>query len=108
MSGARAARQLFMVCLVLVAVIGMVARAQPASPTPAETSRKGRAVYTNYCAGCHLASGAGTPPAIPPLTDSGRMRDVRHVVRTIRQGRGSMPAFRQLDAAEIQAVTAYV
>ena len=86
----------------------MVVWAQPSRPSVAGLSKKGQAVYKNYCIGCHLASGQGTPPAIPPLTGNARMRDLRYVVQTVRQGRGVMPAFSQLDAAEIQAVTTYV
>jgi mono/diheme cytochrome c family protein len=57
---------------------------------------KGRAVYTNYCAGCHLATGKN-PPVVPALAGNEALSDLAHVVRSLREGRGVMPAFTRLE-----------
>ena len=83
----------------------------------------GAAIYTAQCAACHQASGAGVPGAFPPL--AGHAGDlyaadraylpavlVAGLMGAIDVGgvtyNGLMPAFAQLDDAEIAAVLNHV
>lgn len=68
----------------------------------------GKTIYANYCIGCHQASGQGNPPLVAALGANRMLGDLRHVVQTVRQGRGLMPAFPRLDAVELAAVATYV
>lgn len=90
-----------------IATLLSAARQLPAPPDSG-LIRKGQAVYANYCAGCHLASGRGNPPAMPPLAGNDALRNFGHVVRTVREGRGVMPAFKRLEPGDVAAVAAYV
>lgn len=69
---------------------------------------QGRQLYDANCVACHQAGGVGSPPNQPALTGNERLSDIDQVVRTIRLGRGGMPAFSQLTAGEIAAVASYI
>jgi mono/diheme cytochrome c family protein len=82
-----------------------IAAAQQGDPALFE---QGRRLYDANCVACHQAGGAGSPPAMPALAGSDRLSDAGQVVRTIRMGRGAMPAFPKLSAGELAALTTYV
>jgi quinoprotein glucose dehydrogenase len=66
----------------------------------------GRQIYERTCAGCHGAERQGTPPHTPALLDL--KRTGQEIESVISQGRNSMPAFRQLRARELSALSAYL
>jgi mono/diheme cytochrome c family protein len=79
-----------------------------AQPGDSALFEQGRQLYDANCVACHQAGGGGSPPAMPALTGNDRLSDAEQVVRTIRLGRGAMPAFPKLSADELAALTTYV
>ncbi len=69
-------------------------------------SAEGAALFASNCAVCHGAEGqGGNGPDIRPLADADKDR----IVKQVTNGGNAMPPFGgQLDAAEIDAVAAYV
>ena len=71
-----------------------------------ENSPKG--IYMSQCAVCHGETMEGSPPAIPALTGvSGRMSNTE-VAATIRNGKGRMQGFPNLDSEAVASLLAYV
>ena len=84
----------------------------PASPGGAPGGRGnqgqlqlGRQVYEANCMQCHGAERKGNPPLIPALIGLDLSRPEHRAV--IQGGRNGMPAFRQLRAADLDALAAY-
>ncbi len=73
---------------------------------PAAPMALGRAIYERTCAPCHGADRRGAPPATPALLNL--TIDRQAVQAVISEGRNSMPAFRQLRPAEMNALLTYV
>lgn len=68
--------------------------------------QRGVLTYNKTCTSCHGAERQGNPPVFPALTDLNLSGDE---IRTLlREGRGLMPAFKQLSATEIDNVIAYL
>ncbi len=67
-----------------------------------------QALYLNQCAVCHGEKMAGSPPAIPALTGLGSRMSSSQVIATIKNGKGRMPGFSNLDDDELYALLAYV
>jgi len=67
-----------------------------------------QALYLNQCAVCHGEKMAGSPPAIPALTALGGRMSSSQVLATIKNGKGRMPGFSNLDDDELYALLAYV
>jgi len=67
-----------------------------------------QALYLNQCAVCHGEKMAGSPPAIPALTALGGRMSSSQVIATIKNGKGRMPGFSNLDDDELYALLAYV
>jgi quinoprotein glucose dehydrogenase len=66
----------------------------------------GRRIYERSCAACHGVERQGTVPHTPPLLNvTATAKDIELV---IAQGRNAMPAFPQLRAQELSALTAYL
>lgn len=97
----------FLVNLVgFVFVFPAVAVAQQANDTvPFE---QGQELYQVHCTLCHQNTGAGDPPAFPPLNGNARLGDLRLLVRTIQQGSGNMPPLPTLSAEDISSLASYV
>ena len=53
------------------------AQKQKASPEVQESIDRGAALYNNFCATCHLASGQGIANAFPPLNNSDWLKEKR-------------------------------
>jgi mono/diheme cytochrome c family protein len=82
--------------------------ADAATVARAEAMSMGRQVFTENCAGCHTLGDAGATGTVGPNLDRTKPAADRAAVK-VRSGGGGMPAFRgRLDAAEIDAVAAYV
>jgi cytochrome c oxidase subunit II len=79
--------------------------------TPEELMAQGQQVYNAFCAACHQANGQGIPPVFPglvgtPVVTGPKEEHIRIIVEGVPGT--SMQAFgRQLDAAQIAAVTHY-
>jgi len=56
-----------------------------------------KALYLNQCAVCHGEKMAGSPPAIPSLVGVGDRMHFADVAATIRNGKGRMPGFANLE-----------
>jgi cytochrome c oxidase subunit 2 len=75
-----------------------------------ELMAEGASVYTNNCASCHMADGAGMPGTFPAITDSSLViGDMAGQVDLMLKGKEMMPAFGQmLSAVDFAAVSTYI
>ncbi|GLV47255.1 hypothetical protein TJA_04280 [Thermus sp. LT1-2-5] len=83
-------------------------------------AQEGKALYGQFCAGCHGAEAQGLPGAIPPLAGNPRAWDEAHVVQVVRQGisgplevggvtyNGVMPPMPQVSEAQARAIAQYL
>lgn len=85
--------------------IGAAIAAVPPAP-----DADGAQLFAANCAACHQAHGEGVKGAFPALAgDAFVVGDPAAVVRTLLNGRGGMPSFRNdLTDAELAAVSSYV
>ena len=90
----------------LACVIAPVAVAQPV--VDSVVFEQGQQLYQDHCALCHQDAGTGHPPAFPALSGNDLLGNPGRIVRTVRQGTGTMPPFPELTAAEIAALVSYV
>jgi quinoprotein glucose dehydrogenase len=69
-----------------------------------------KALYLNQCAVCHGEKMAGSPPAIPALVGVGGRMSFNDVAATVRNGKGRMPGFPNLehDSDQWYGLLAYV
>lgn len=69
----------------------------------------GEDIYIETCAGCHAADlSGGVGPALGPDSNAAAQSD-EYLVRTITEGRGRMPSFRQtLSRQQIERVVDYL
>jgi quinoprotein glucose dehydrogenase len=75
---------------------------------PNTGGHSGKALYLQHCATCHRDDRLGTPPQIASLIGVGGRRTFPEIVTTIREGRGRMPGFPQLNGTEINAIVHFV
>ncbi len=71
-----------------------------------ENSPKG--IYMSQCAVCHGENMAGSPPAIPALTEVGEKMSSAQVAATIKNGKGRMPGFPNLSSDQMSGLLLYV
>lgn len=78
--------------------------------TKDELIAKGESVYTNNCASCHMADGAGMSGAFPAITGSSIVTgDINAQVNLMLNGKGMMPAFGQmLTPVDFAAVATFI
>jgi quinoprotein glucose dehydrogenase len=69
-----------------------------------------KVLYLNQCAVCHGEKMAGSPPAIPALVGVGTRMSYADVAATIKNGKGRMPGFANLekDSDQWYGLLAYV
>jgi len=74
----------------------------------AEAPTDGKSIFAQTCVSCHTLADAGASGTVGPNLDQTKpSKDL--VVDRVTNGQGGMPSFKnQLDAAQIQAVAAYV
>lgn len=89
------------ILLLLALIVAAPAAAQPLS---------GAALFAQNCSACHQAQGQGIAGAFPALAgDRFVTGDPGAVVRTVLNGRGGMPAFRDvLTDEQLAAVLTHV
>jgi quinoprotein glucose dehydrogenase len=75
---------------------------------PSDQGVGGRAVYLQQCANCHRDDKAGTPPAIPSLTDVGTRRTRAEIETIIQRGAGRMPGFPTIQGDSLRGVVDFV
>jgi quinoprotein glucose dehydrogenase len=84
-------------------------RLRPVHDTEGEAlnpAQLGQRIFERTCAACHGIDRQGTPSQAPPLLNlNGTNQEIEKV---IAQGRNAMPAFRQFQARELRALSAYL
>ncbi|MGH9407141.1 MAG: PQQ-binding-like beta-propeller repeat protein [Terriglobia bacterium] len=70
--------------------------------------RTARGLYLDRCALCHGDNMNGSPPQFPSLVRIGQRLSPAEITKIIRQGRGRMPSFSSLPAAQLSALVRYV
>jgi glucose dehydrogenase len=73
-----------------------------------EVGSPGQRVYRSQCAICHGSNRTGSPPAIPSLIDVLGRLTVQQVTDNVKQGKGRMPSFPNIDAAGLNALIDYL
>jgi cytochrome c6 len=72
------------------------------------TAPDGRQVFVERCGTCHTLAAAATNGAVGPALNGAHL-SVAVVARTVRGGRGAMPAFEgRLSDAQISAIASFV
>jgi quinoprotein glucose dehydrogenase len=67
-----------------------------------------KALYMNQCAVCHGEKMAGSPPAIPSLVGISERMSATNVSSTIKNGKGRMPGFSNLNDDQMSALLSFV
>lgn len=82
----------------------------PQSTPDPESDTQGAAVaarlYSEACQGCHGNAGQGGVG--PALAGNARLQDSSYLVRTVVEGPGIMPSFRQLSDQNLAALATFV
>lgn len=66
---------------------------------------QGNILYNKYCVACHGGDRKGNPASgFPSLIDVKQQQQRKEIAHLITNGRGMMPGFKQIDAAEQQAI----
>jgi len=68
----------------------------------------GEFVYRSQCAVCHGVDRAGSPPSFPSIVDVTQQLGSDEITAVIRNGRGRMPAFPNVDDKGIQSLLRYL
>jgi len=67
-----------------------------------------KALYMNQCAVCHGEKMAGSPPAIPSLVEVGQRMSAAQIATTIKNGKGRMPGFLNLNDDQVSALLSFI
>ncbi|HXJ94354.1 MAG TPA: pyrroloquinoline quinone-dependent dehydrogenase [Terriglobia bacterium] len=70
--------------------------------------QQGHFIFESNCRLCHGGDRRGLPPAIPSLVDIGSRLSRDQIETVVRQGRGPMPGFPKLRAADFQSLIAFL
>ncbi len=68
----------------------------------------GKALYMQYCSGCHGKDRNGNEPDYPPLAGLKSRMTKKEVLQRIRQGSGKMPAFSSVLGGHEEEIIAYL
>jgi quinoprotein glucose dehydrogenase len=77
-------------------------------PSQAAPEPRGEALYQKHCAICHGDNREGIPPSFPMLIGVGQRQSKEQITSLIRQGKGRMPAFPTMQAAELDPLMRYL
>jgi glucose dehydrogenase len=87
----------------------LVSSGAPASVESSQDNNPpGAAVYQQKCAVCHGDHMEGMPPSFPTLLGAGQRLSIAQIVALIHEGRGRMPAQRDIQGAELDALLRYL
>jgi quinoprotein glucose dehydrogenase len=78
---------------------------------PSETRRdEGSLLYDTHCSVCHgpMSENKTPDPAFPPLKDIARRMSAQNIEQLVVTGRGRMPSFQHLSAADRKAIVQYI
>jgi quinoprotein glucose dehydrogenase len=67
-----------------------------------------KALYMSQCAVCHGEGRAGSHPSIPSLVGVSDRRSAAEIAATIRNGKGRMPGFSNLEDDQFSALMSYL
>ncbi|MFZ1141036.1 MAG: PQQ-binding-like beta-propeller repeat protein [Candidatus Sulfotelmatobacter sp.] len=67
-----------------------------------------KALYMSQCSVCHGEKMAGSPPSIPSLVGVGNRKSSAEIAATIRNGKGRMPGFSNLEDDQFAALMSYL
>ena len=67
-----------------------------------------KGIYASQCAMCHGENRTGSPPAIPSLAAVGDRLSAKEIGNTIRNGKGRMPGFPNLDDAQLDGMVEFL
>ena len=73
-----------------------------------EVGSTGQRVYRSQCAMCHAGNRAGSPPEFPSLVDVFGRLTVPQFMDTVKQGKGRMPSFPNIDEPGMTALIDYL
>jgi quinoprotein glucose dehydrogenase len=68
----------------------------------------GRGIYLSQCAVCHQDNRGGSPPTFPSLVEVGDRLTSSQILGVIRQGKGRMPGFPNLDDDQVNALAGFL
>lgn len=68
----------------------------------------GKALYRNYCAGCHGRDRQGIPPVNPSLKNVKDRMDEAQALQIIKSGNGRMPSFAKLLKGKEEEIIAFL
>ncbi len=68
----------------------------------------GRGIYLSQCAVCHQDNRGGSPPTFPSLVGVGDRLTSSQILGVIRQGKGRMPGFPNLDDDQLNALAGFL
>jgi cytochrome c oxidase cbb3-type subunit 3 len=99
--------------VVLVPLMSRLKTEKPLGPVYAAAGdQAGRAVYQDNCGACHGPDGRGNPAMGAAMKGldlaAAAGKSAGAIARTIRKGKGAMPAFTGLSDAEVQQLATYV
>ncbi len=89
-------------------LFGSAAIAQTPAPVDQALFDTGQALFEANCVACHQAGGTGLPPVFPALAGNDKLAELALIVGNVHEGKGAMPAFANLGAADIAALATYV
>jgi quinoprotein glucose dehydrogenase len=73
-----------------------------------EGGTAGKSVYQSQCAVCHGQNREGTPPTTPALVNLQEKLSTEQISSIVEHGRGRMPGFSGLSAADRRAVASFI
>src|SRR5262249_5763306 len=68
----------------------------------------GRGIYSAQCIFCHRDNLEGSAPTFPSLAGIGDRRSPQQIAAVIRQGKGRMPGFSNLQGDELDALVEFL
>ena len=77
-------------------------------PSQAAPEPRGEALYQKHCAICHGDNREGIPPSFPMLIGVGQRQSKEQITSLIHLGKGRMPAFPTMQAAELDPLMRYL
>lgn len=93
----------------LPAVLKLTEQMRPDQLALVERARgRGAAVYAANCQTCHGANREGQPPVVPGLQQVTDRMSPADLQKVIREGRGPMPGFPDLDNLDVRALISFM